>query len=95
MVVELSPEAGRNLISIPRILVIDDDSLMGEALLTTLSRIGFNVELARTGAEGLQRLMNGEHFDMLLLDLMLPELDGWTVLSRVRGTPSTSHLPVI
>jgi diguanylate cyclase (GGDEF)-like protein len=78
-----------------KILVIDDDRLLCEALQTSLEHEGYRVTVALTGGEGLYRLTNGEGYDLVLLDVMLPEPDGWTILSRVRSSPSIFHLPII
>jgi DNA-binding response OmpR family regulator len=88
-------EISRMLFPCPNILVIEDDQNMGEALLTVLKREGFNVTVALSGSDGLQKVANGEQYDLVLLDVMLPDLDGWIVLSRLRATPATAHLPVI
>jgi diguanylate cyclase (GGDEF)-like protein len=78
-----------------KILVIDDDQRLCEALQTSLEHEGYRVTVALTGSEGLYRLTNEEGYDLVLLDVMLPEPDGWTILSRVRASPAIFHLPVI
>ena len=88
-------EISRMLFPSPNLLAIEDDEKMGEALLTVLKQEGFNVTIAHSGSEGLQRVANGEQFDLVLLDVMLPDLDGWAVLSRLRVSPTTAHLPII
>jgi len=79
----------------PRLLIVEDDVAMGEALLTTLGIAGYDADIARSGTEGLEKLLEGNQYDLLLLDLILPGLDGLGVLSRVRQTPAIAHLPVI
>jgi len=79
----------------PRLLIVEDDPAMGEALLTTLGIAGYDADIARTGAEGLGKLLEGTQYDLLLLDLMLPGIDGLAVLTRVRQTSAIAHLPVI
>ena len=74
-----------------RILVIDDDKDLTEMLGEYLGQEGFEVEIARTGEEGLGRA-TGEQFDLLILDVMLPEINGFEVLRRVR---LQSQTPVI
>jgi DNA-binding response OmpR family regulator len=68
---------------------------MGEALLTTLGIAGYDADIARTGTEGLEKLLVGNQYDLLLLDLILPGIDGLSLLTRVRQTPAIAHLPVI
>ena len=77
------------------ILVIDDDEEIGLALRAVLESEGFKVTVATTGSEGLHLLTEGSPFDLLLLDVMLPGMDGWSVLSRVRAAPATARIPII
>ncbi|HKG23309.1 MAG TPA: response regulator [Blastocatellia bacterium] len=92
----LSPiEVSRVISSYANILIIDDDKVMGEALLTLLESVGYRVDIAVDGGEGLYKLTNGKHYDLVLLDVMLPGLDGWTVLSRMRAAPATARIPII
>ncbi|HJQ68179.1 MAG TPA: response regulator [Blastocatellia bacterium] len=91
-------EISRMLFPSPNVLVIEDDKHMADALQTVLEGEGFNVTLALSGGDGLLRVTNGdngEQFDLVLLDVMLPDLDGWTVLSRLRASAKTAHLPII
>lgn len=74
---------------------MEDDVAMGEALLSTLGIAGYEADMARTGTEGLQKLLEGNQYDLVLLDLILPGTDGLAVLARVRRTPAIAHLPVI
>src|SRR5919201_2477529 len=88
-------EISRMLYSGACILVIDDDAIMRDALRTVLEKEGYEVMLAATGSEGLHKLMDGDHCDLLLLDIVLPDIDGWTILSRVRATPAIARIPII
>lgn len=90
-----TPELTRMLCSSANILVIDDDEAMGDALRTVLKAEGHNVTVANSGGEGLHKITDGGAFDLLLLDVMLPDLDGWSILSRVRAAPATARLPII
>jgi len=76
------------------ILVIDDDPTARDLIRRTLIKEGFQVELATGGAEGL-RLADKLRPSAITLDVMMPEMDGWTVLSRLKANPHTSHTPVI
>lgn len=92
----LSPtEVSRAISSCASILIIDDDKMMGEALQTLLESVGYKVSIAVDGGEGLYKLTNGDYYDLVLLDVMLPVLDGWTVLSRMRAAPATARIPII
>lgn len=77
------------------ILIIEDDKVMGEGLTTILGAKGYKVTLASTGSEGLRLLTSGEEYDLVLLDVVMSEIDGWSILSRVRASPQTARLPII
>jgi len=78
----------------PRILVVEDDPGMGLLCSVNLELAGFDVELAATGLEGLERA-NQEQFDIVLLDVMLPDLGGLDVAERLRSAPGTERLPIV
>jgi diguanylate cyclase (GGDEF)-like protein len=77
-----------------RILVVDDDRLNRIKLSVNLSEVGCEVELAEDGAQALQ-LLQTQPFDTILLDLMMPVMDGFAVLEQVRGNPSLQNIPLI
>jgi CheY-like chemotaxis protein len=77
-----------------RILVIDDSALIRKAAEIGLSRAGWTTELADGGAAGLTRAAAAPP-DAILLDLMMPELDGREVLARLRAAPTTAGVPVV
>ncbi len=77
-----------------RILVIEDDPDIVELLRYNLERESYTVTSAYTGAEGLARLRR-EHPDLLILDLMLPEVSGFELCRQVRRDPELRDLPVI
>lgn len=68
---------------IPTILVIDDEPRIRDACQLVLSEKGFDVEIAPDGEEGLS-MINENHFDIVLVDLMMPTISGFDVLSEVR-----------
>jgi DNA-binding response OmpR family regulator len=74
-----------------RILVIDDDVELCQLLTNYLAHDGFHTEAVHDGIQGLERALSGE-FALVILDLMLPGMDGTEVLSRIR---SRSGLPII
>lgn len=78
----------------PLILVVDDEAQVLEGLCTVLATAGYTVDRARTGAEALERLTAAPP-RLLLLDIGLPDMDGWTVLKQVRGGERTRDLPVL
>jgi diguanylate cyclase (GGDEF)-like protein len=78
----------------PRILVVDDVEDNRDILSRRLVRSGFEVVEASGGHDALEKIAR-EHFDLVLLDIMMPDLNGNEVLRRVRSTYSDTELPVI
>ena len=77
-----------------RILIVEDLVAGREAMAKLLQREGYEVAGARNGAEALARLKEGG-IDLILLDHMMPEVDGLTFLSGIRRFPKWKNLPVI
>ena len=77
-----------------RILVVDDDENILNLEKTILEGKGFQVTRAAGGAEALELLRTGS-FDLVLLDVMMPEVDGFTVCRKIKEDPRTKDLPVI
>jgi len=77
--------------SAPRVLLIDDDRTLCSSLERLLRLEGYEVALAHTAHDGLQRAID-EHYDLLVLDVMLPSGDGRVLLKKLR---TTSEVPVI
>lgn len=73
-----------------RVLVVDDEPNIRDTIMVTLRREGFDVTLAETGPEALERLDSDPH--VIVLDVMLPGLDGFEVLRRIR---QTSSVPIL
>lgn len=67
-----------------RILVIDDDLAIRVLLQAVLRRLKFEVDLAEDGAAGLERLRRDDPYEVILLDLMMPRLNGYEFIERVR-----------
>jgi len=67
-----------------KILIVEDEQKTGDYLRQGLSEAGFVVDLARDGADGLHLALS-EHYDLIVLDVMLPTLDGWSVLQSIRN----------
>ena len=77
-----------------RILVVDDDPDILQFVRLNLELDGFEVDLAGGGREALERASEAPP-DLMLLDVMMPEIDGLSVLRRLRSDPGTSSIPVI
>jgi signal transduction histidine kinase/CheY-like chemotaxis protein len=78
----------------PLILVVDDDATVRELVVRHLERAGFAVVAARGGQEGL-RLVRELRPAAVTLDIMMPDLDGWTVLAAIKGDPALASIPVV
>ncbi len=76
------------------LLVVDDNELNRDLLARRLSRQGYSFVLTENGRQGLDR-MRQESFDLVLLDIMMPEMDGYAVLERVKSDENLRHIPVI
>ncbi len=74
-----------------KVLLVEDEEDLLQVLATALRESGFSVDLAADGMEGLAKGAT-EDYDAIVLDLMLPRMDGWTVLSELRKTKSTPVL---
>ena len=77
-----------------RILVVDDTEANRDLLVRRLRREGHATEVAGNGREALEWLIAGG-FDLILLDLMMPEMNGYELLERMRADPDLCHVPVI
>jgi adenylate cyclase len=86
--------AGGATMPTPALLVVDDNELNRDMLKRRLERLGYNVSCAENGIEAL-RLLRAESFDLLLLDIFMPELDGFEVLEQLNAEPALRDIPVI
>jgi adenylate cyclase len=77
-----------------RILVVDDNPDNRDMLSRRLEREGYTVDTAENGLRALEKL-ESEAFDLVLLDIMMPELDGFAVLQRIRANPLCKEVAVI
>jgi two-component system, OmpR family, alkaline phosphatase synthesis response regulator PhoP len=77
-----------------KIMVVEDDEDILELIRYNLDKEGYRVETAETG-EAAVRKADSENFDLMLLDLMLPGIDGLDVARRVKKNSRTRHLPII
>ena len=78
----------------PRILLVDDEQAIQTLLSYPLQKDGYEVVCASDGREALARFGEGE-YDLVVLDVMMPRLDGWETLARLRADPETAGLKVL
>lgn len=69
-----------------KVLVVDDDTDIRDIYKEALEEAGYQVEVAKDGEEGLGKILQGG-FDLILLDIMMPKIDGLTILKRLRDKP--------
>ncbi|HEY7427290.1 MAG TPA: response regulator transcription factor [Gemmataceae bacterium] len=79
----------------PHILVVDDDLLTREVLSLVLGAEGYRVTTADDGLAALDQLHHGEHPDLIVLDLMMPVMDGWQFREEQLGDAQLADIPVI
>ena len=77
-----------------KILVVDDDRDSLKLIGLMLQRRGYLISVAQTGAQALVKAEN-ESPDLIILDVMLPDIDGYEVCRRIRANPLTVELPII
>ena len=78
-----------------QILIVDDDGDIRETLSQILEEEGYGVLMASNGAEALARLREAPCPDLILLDLMMPVMDGWQFRTEQRRDPALAEIPVI
>ena len=76
------------------LLIVDDNELNRDMLTRRLERLGYHVSCAENGSEAL-RLLKKESFDLLLLDIIMPVMDGFEVLEQLKAEPLLRDIPVI
>lgn len=77
-----------------RVLIVEDNIDNYELVRFLLERAGHETVWARSGREGIEMARNGQP-DLILMDLSLPEMDGWTATERIKSDPRTDHIPVV
>jgi CheY-like chemotaxis protein len=77
-----------------RILIVEDDEFLAEIYQRQFLGEGYIAQIAPDGERALA-MLKGENFDLILLDIMLPKMDGLSVLREIRKDPKTSQTPVV
>ncbi|MFN9704394.1 MAG: two-component system response regulator [Planctomycetota bacterium] len=75
------------------VLIIEDEKLIVVSTQMVLEAAGFRVESANNGEDGLNKARDVTP-DLILLDIMMPGIDGWETLTRLKRDPATSRIPV-
>ncbi len=78
----------------PRVLLVEDNEMNRDMLSRRLRKKGFEVEMALDGAQGVDMAINGA-YDVILMDMSLPVMDGWEAARRIREAPGTAKTPII
>lgn len=97
MIYDPQPELAPQLEAVSNrgeILIIDDDRDQTDVLALRLQKLGFSSSTAHEGRRGLQKA-HDEHPDLVLLDLNLPDIDGFDVCREISDSPDTCGMPVI
>ena len=77
-----------------RILLVDDEPDIVETVAFMLQTRNYSVSVASGGLEGIQKAKS-EHPDLVLLDIMMPDVDGYDVCMRLKSDEETKHIPII
>ena len=78
----------------PRILLVEDNEMNRDMLSRRLQRKGFEVAMAVDGRQGVDMARAGG-YDLILMDMSLPEIDGWEATRQLRAAPETKIVPII
>jgi len=78
----------------PRVLLVEDNENNRYLARYLLERAGFEVEVAVDGRRGLERARAGR-FDLVLLDIQMPEMDGYELAAALRADPATARIPIV
>ncbi len=77
------------------VLVIDDDRIVREMVAKVLGEYGVQAVVVSDGKEGRERLLEAIPFDLILVDLIIPQMSGWDILEMIENAPERMGTPVI
>lgn len=78
----------------PKLLIVEDNEMNRDMLSRRLQRSGYDIVIAVDGGEGVS-VARSERPDLILMDMSLPEMDGWEATRRLKAAPETRSIPVI
>ena len=78
-----------------KLLLVDDDMRNIYALSAQLEELGFEISIANNGREALDALEESPDYDIVLMDIMMPEMDGYEAMGRIRQQPRFAGLPIL
>jgi CheY-like chemotaxis protein len=78
----------------PRVLLVEDNEMNRDMLSRRLKKKGYDVVMAVDGAEGVERALDGG-FDIILMDMSLPVIDGWEATRQIRAADGFGTIPII
>lgn len=77
-----------------KILIIEDDNFLLSLIVEKFIQLGFDAEAASDGEEGLNKILNNK-YDLILLDMILPKMDGFKILEEVKKNQALKDLPIV
>ena len=77
-----------------RVLLVEDNEMNRDMLSRRLKKKGFEVDMALDGGQGVEMARQGA-YDIILMDMSLPVIDGWEATRQLRGVPETRDVPII
>ena len=77
------------------ILIVDDDARNRFALVSYLDGMDMTIHTAESGFDAIELLEEKAHIDIILMDMMMPEMDGYEATGKIKSNSSTAHIPVI
>ncbi|WP_175638065.1 ATP-binding protein [Metabacillus schmidteae] len=88
-------EQGKSLLKGKKILIVDDDIRNVYALTVALEKYELEIVIAENGKEGIEELLNNPDVDLVLMDIMMPEMDGFQAMREIRKIEKFNHIPII
>lgn len=82
------------MVTAKKMLIVDDDASARKALALIFERKGFDIDMASNGKEGLDAISKNKP-DVILLDIVMPEMNGIKMLEQIRENPESKNIPVI